>query len=139
LPLPSHTSKGMSAGPIVGGVTGAIVLLGVIVALAFCYKRRRRGADDDTEVSPYRVSSSSSTSPALFGINRPRHTAEDSVARKDRGVQRAPGRRDEVRSPSPPATMATDPLLDELRRLREELTAERVRLEAPPSYDSHHS
>jgi hypothetical protein len=111
------------------------VLFGVLVALAFCYQRRRRSADDDTLAKPYPISSFWSTSPGLFG-KRPRLTAEDGVMRKVREVQRAPGRRPEVRSRSPPTATASDPILEELQRLREELTAERRRLEAPPSYDS---
>jgi hypothetical protein len=111
------------------------VLFGVLTALAFCYQRRRRSADDDTSAKPYPISLFWSTSPGLFG-KRPRLTAEDGVMRKVREVQRAPGRRPEVQSRSPPTVTASDPILEELQRLREELTAERGRLEAPPSYDS---
>ncbi|KAJ7836098.1 hypothetical protein B0H13DRAFT_1913269 [Mycena leptocephala] len=65
------TSKGSSAGLIAGGVIGAIALLGVLVALAFCYQRRRRSADDDTLAKPYPISSFWSTSPGLFGKRPP--------------------------------------------------------------------
>jgi hypothetical protein len=109
----------------------------VLAALVFYYRRRRRGADDDTLANPYPVSSSSSTSPALAWMNRPRHTAEYSVARKDRGVPRAAGWPSGPQAPSPPTSTASDPILEELQRLREELTAERGRLEAPPSYEYH--
>ncbi|KAJ7853600.1 hypothetical protein B0H13DRAFT_1642854 [Mycena leptocephala] len=65
-PSPSSIpSKRTPAGAIAGGVIGGILLLAALAALAFCYKRRRRGADDETSANPYPKSMADGGAPPL--------------------------------------------------------------------------
>ncbi|KAJ6594904.1 hypothetical protein B0H19DRAFT_1366640 [Mycena capillaripes] len=56
-PSPSSVlSKSPDVGAIAGGVITGLVLLALLVALAFCYKRRRRRRADNFSPNPYPMS-----------------------------------------------------------------------------------